>query len=132
MPSIEISETTSTATVGVTEIVAEVTVDDSGERPIVNVTTSAAPGVVEVSHVGPQGPKGIKGDTGEPGASLSYLHQQTTPSATWTMNHNLGFKPSVELLNSGGQEIEGDVVHTSDNQTIANFVIAISGSARFV
>lgn len=60
----------------------------------------------------------------------SYVHNQLAPSTTWTIAHNLGFKPSVELLNSGSQEIEGDVVHMSQNVTVVYFTTPITGFAR--
>lgn len=80
--------------------------------------------VMEIIHPGPQGPKGD--------ASSSYIHTQNALSATWTMTHNLGFKPSVELLNTGSQEIEGDVVHLSQNVCVAYFTTPIAGFARLI
>lgn len=62
--------------------------------------------------------------------ALSFMFSQPTPSAVWTVNHNLGFKPAVELFNSGSQEIEGDVVHTSSNQTVISFNLSVAGFAR--
>lgn len=62
--------------------------------------------------------------------SRFFSFEQPTPLSTWTINHNLGFKPSVELFNSGSQEIDGDVVHTSTNQTIVSFTVPVSGFAR--
>lgn len=89
----------------------------------VRVAVPAAPAVVRVATPGPPGPPG-------PIGASAYVHQQQSPAATWTINHNLGLKPSVELLNSGSQEIEGDVVHTSMNQTVVSFTAAVSGLAR--
>lgn len=60
----------------------------------------------------------------------SYLHTQTTASAVWTITHNLGFKPSVELFNAGSQEIDGDVLHLSVNVVQVSFTIPITGFAR--
>ncbi|MFZ9349497.1 MAG: hypothetical protein ACO242_02245 [Candidatus Fonsibacter ubiquis] len=60
----------------------------------------------------------------------SYLHTQSTASAVWTIAHNLGFKPSVELFNAGSQEIDGDVLHLSDNVVQVTFNIPITGFAR--
>lgn len=62
--------------------------------------------------------------------SRFFLFEQPIPSTTWTINHNLGFKPSVELFNSGSQEIDGDVVNTSTNQTIISFTAPVAGFAR--
>lgn len=60
----------------------------------------------------------------------SYTHTQSTAASTWTINHNLGFKPSVELFDSGSQEIDGHVVHTSVNQVVVTFTKSITGFAR--
>lgn len=62
----------------------------------------------------------------------SYFHSQTTAAATWIINHNLGFKPTVELYDSGSHEIDADIVHTSDNQVIVTLTAAITGFARLV
>jgi hypothetical protein len=68
--------------------------------------------------------------SGGSSTAASYVHNQATAAASWTMAHNLGFKPSVELLNSGSQEIEGDVVHLSQNVVVAYFTTPIAGFAR--
>mgnify|MGYP003387066120 CR=1 FL=1 len=80
--------------------------------------------LVTVSSVGVQGPPGPAGS--------NYSHQQPVASSTWTINHNLGFKPSVTVLSSGGQEIETEVLHTSVNQCLVYFIVATAGSARLV
>lgn len=91
---------------------------------VIELTAPAAPVTVEVVTAGPQGAKGAD--------ASAYVHQQPGASATWTINHNLGYRPSVELLNTGSQEIEGDVVHTSVNQTVVTFTSAVAGQARLV
>jgi hypothetical protein len=60
----------------------------------------------------------------------SFVFTQSSPASTWTINHNLGFKPSVELFDSGSQEIDGHVVHTSTNQVVVSLTKAIAGFAR--
>lgn len=71
----------------------------------------------------------VLGSTG--GISNSgILHNQMTPAMTWTINHNLGFVPSVEVYSVGGAEIDADVLHISANQTQINFVTPTAGSAR--
>lgn len=78
--------------------------------------------VVTIATAGPQGPPGPSG--------AGYIHTQTTASTTWTINHNLGFRPAVELLDSGAQEIDGAVAHPSVNQTIVTLNPATAGIAR--
>lgn len=74
-------------------------------------------------------PRGLPGEKGADGGAF-YLHTQSIAGNIWTINHNLGFKPSVEILNAGGVEIEGEVTHISNNQTIINFTSALTGTAR--
>lgn len=62
--------------------------------------------------------------------SKVFQFEQALPAATWTINHNLGYKPSVELFNTASQEIDADVIHTSSNQTVVSFTTAIAGFAR--
>lgn len=81
--------------------------------------------VVRVATPGPAGPPGPPGPAG-----TAYVHNQPSASATWTIAHNLGFKPAVELLNSGSQEIEADVVHQSTNVCLVYFTTPTAGFAR--
>lgn len=97
----------------------------------VEITAPATADVVELIHPGPQGPTGPQGPIGPVGpASAFYVHTQSTPSSTWTINHNLGFKPAVELLDSGSQEIDGEVSHPNVNQTVVTLNPASAGVAR--
>ena len=66
------------------------------------------------------------------GLSGGFTHTQSSASATWTINHNLGYKPSVDLFSVGGVEIVGTVTHISDNQVVADFVTSIAGFARLI
>lgn len=60
----------------------------------------------------------------------SYVHTQSSPSATWTINHNLGFRPAIELYTTGGVEFIGEILHTSLNQAIVYLASALAGTAR--
>jgi len=64
-------------------------------------------------------------------AALSgvYTHTQGPASATWTIPHNLSFKPNVTIEDSGGGIIEGDVVYTDNNNLTITFTVASSGKA---
>ena len=84
--------------------------------------------VVEVLQEGPRGATGPAGG----GVGTAYVHSQTTPATTWTINHNLGYRPSVELLNAGSQEIDGDVSHPSINQTVVILNPPSAGIARLI
>jgi len=63
-------------------------------------------------------------------ANNVYIHNQAISSATWTINHNLGFRPNITITDSSGDECEGDVDHPSLNQAIINFSAAFTGTAR--
>lgn len=62
----------------------------------------------------------------------AYIFTQSTPATTWTINHNLGHVPSVELFDSGSQEIDADVSHPSVNQAIIVFSVPVAGFARLI
>lgn len=75
-----------------------------------------------VGHQGPPGPTGTSG-------SAAYTHTQSSAADTWTVNHNLGFRPAASILSVGGKEMLAEVIHTSVNQFIAYFDAPISGVA---
>lgn len=74
---------------------------------------------------GPQGPTGPPGADGD----RSYTHNQSSPSATWTIAHNLSKFPSVTIVDSAGTEMIGEIVHDSINHVTATFTTAFSGKA---
>ena len=59
----------------------------------------------------------------------NYVHDQQTASATWVVTHNLGKFASVGIVDTAGDEVEGEVRHNSINQITINFTSAISGKA---
>lgn len=65
-------------------------------------------------------------------AGIGYLHTQADAALTWTVNHNLGYKPAVELYTVGGLEFEAEVVHTSNNQCVVSLVKEIAGFVRCI
>jgi len=94
---------------------------------VVRVTAQPAPAVVRVVTVGPPGIQGPPGPVGEP-----YVHVQSSAAATWTINHNLGYRPSAELMDAGSREIDGDVYHPTVNQTVVIFNVPLAGTARLI
>jgi len=62
----------------------------------------------------------------------AYVFTQTSPALTWTINHNLGHIPSVEVFDSGSQEVEADVSHPNTNQTVIVFSVPLAGFARLI
>jgi hypothetical protein len=78
--------------------------------------------VLSVAQQGPPGPPGVS-------ANAFFHHAQPAASDTWTVNHNLGFRPAVSLLSDGGKEMWAEVIHTGVNQFIAYFDAPTSGIA---
>jgi hypothetical protein len=107
---------------------AVVKVTVPGGPAVVRVTAQSAPAVVRVATPGLRGIQGLPGPAGPP--SPTHTHNQPSAATTWIMNHNLGFRPSVELFNTGAQEIEADVFHPSVNQAVAVFTTPVAGFAR--
>ena len=73
----------------------------------------------------------VQGPPGPPGSSstASFEHAQSSASDTWTVNHNLGFRPAVSVLSVGGKEMWAEVIHTSVNQFVAYFDAPTTGIA---
>jgi hypothetical protein len=88
---------------------------------------------VRVVTAGIPGPVGRSGPPGLPGtAANSYTHQQAIPALVWTINHNLGFYPTIQTFTTGGVEVDGGVIHLSPNTTQVTFSGPLAGSARAV
>jgi len=62
-------------------------------------------------------------------AKLGYVFVQSTPSATWTINHDLNKYPSVSIVDSANDEVIGEVHYTSTTQVVITFSAAFSGKA---
>ena len=54
---------------------------------------------------------------------------QGTPTATWTIVHDLGLYPDVQVFDSSGDQVEGDVTHLSANELTVACSAAFSGDA---
>lgn len=82
---------------------------------------------ISIINSGPQGPRGVAGSGG---SASGQTFVQASPSMVWTINHNMGVSPSVDLFTSGGLEMIGEVLHTSVNQVVISFNVAVAGFAR--
>lgn len=60
---------------------------------------------------------------------LSFTYNQTSPSSSWTIHHNLNRFVSVTVIDSANTEIEGEVVYIDENTVQANFSVPFSGTA---
>ena len=82
---------------------------------------------VEITAPGPQGPAGQF----SPG-DVAYTHTQSVASATWTINHSLGFNPTAVVLDSAGTNCEGSFSYPTVNQMVITFNSAFTGVAYII
>jgi hypothetical protein len=61
----------------------------------------------------------------------SYVHTQSTSASTWTISHNMGFFPSVSVVDNGGNMVIGDVLYITENQVSISFSASFGGKAYF-
>jgi hypothetical protein len=59
----------------------------------------------------------------------TYVHTQGAPSASWAITHNMNKYPSVTVIDSGNNAVEGEVVYNSLNSLTVNFSGGFSGKA---
>jgi hypothetical protein len=64
------------------------------------------------------------------GGSSGFDFTQASPLLVWTINHNLGYRPAVDLASVGGLVIFGQIQHVSTNQAVVTFNTAQAGTAR--
>jgi len=58
-----------------------------------------------------------------------HVHSQASPQTTWTINHTLGGKPSVMVVDSADTVVIGEVKYDSSTQITILFTAAFSGYA---
>jgi hypothetical protein len=86
---------------------------------VVTVTPQASPAVnLNTITVGP---------INQP--NVAYTHTQGTSSATWVINHYLGWNPNVTVQDSAGTTVEGNISYTNNNSLSITFSGAFSGKA---
>lgn len=84
-------------------------------KPVVITTPGDASVIVESKGRGPQGPAGPAGA----GADLNVQFSQGLAATTWgPFVHGLGKNPSVTVVDSGGNVIEGSVTYPSDKVSV--------------
>ena len=89
-----------------------------------------------LAHVGDAESHLSEGDRADLEAAVArasgYVHVQEAPSATWTIQHNLGKYPSVSTYTTSSgspQRIVGDVDHVDENNVTVTFSMIVSGVA---
>jgi hypothetical protein len=61
----------------------------------------------------------------------NFVYAQTSPSASWVINHNLNKYCSVTVVDSADNIVFGEVLYNSLNQVTLTFSGAFSGEAFF-
>lgn len=62
-------------------------------------------------------------------ADLNYVHNQTEASDEWVIVHNLNKYPAVSIIDSAGDEVEGNVHYDTLNQVTITFIGSFKGTA---
>lgn len=61
--------------------------------------------------------------------TVTLVYEQTNPSMTWTINHNLARFPIVKTFDNDGNELIGDLEYTDENSVTVKFTRACTGKA---
>lgn len=97
-------------------------------QPVIpNITVINEQPIVTVTSPGPQGAPG----TFNP-ADIFYVHNQNTPSAVWTINHDLNGNPTAVVHDSAGTQCEGTFSYPTLNTMVITFTGAFSGVAYVI
>jgi hypothetical protein len=122
-----------------------VRISQSKKPSVVVKSSTQSVAVTEGAVAGPAGP-GLApgGDTGnllvkKTGSDYDtewvdykttrYVHSQQSASAEWVIQHTLGGRPSVTIVDSAGTTVFGEVKYLSDSDVVISFTNAFSGSA---
>lgn len=87
--------------------------------PVVSI--ESPPNAITVTASGPPGPPGAAG------SSMSFT--QSTPQATWTIAHNMGFYPAVSIIDDLGNLVLAPITYLSINTVQIAFTRPFSGTA---
>jgi len=130
----------------------------AGEADFNDYTVSVGADEVQVvlaANVGPAGPPGADGAPGQQGTtgasaydiavangfvgteqewlnslgSSTYVHDQSSASSVWTINHGLGIFPSVTTVTSAGDVVVGNVHYSNTSTVTVTFSAALGGFA---
>ena len=58
----------------------------------------------------------------------TYVHTQSISATEWLVQHDLDKYPSVQIINSDGRVIIGEIQHTDENNLAVRFEYALTGS----
>ena len=93
--------------------------------PVVAVVVNPPP-VIDVVVTPGQGPAGPPGPAG---GAARYIHVQSSAATPWIVNHNLGVRPVVDIVDAGGSQVLAEIIHISSNQVNVYFATPATGQA---
>lgn len=64
------------------------------------------------------------------GLDKTHTHVQSTSATLWLIMHNLDKKPTVQIFDSSGNELHGEITHLNNNQSVIFFSTAVNGVAH--
>ncbi len=97
------------------------------KTPTLKNIVTISQGTHQVFTIGVQGVPGVDGVN----VDKHYTHNQNVAAAQWDVNHNLNKFPSVQVVDSGGSIVIGDVKMIDSNNVTLIFSGAFSGKAYF-
>lgn len=59
----------------------------------------------------------------------NFIHTQTIPSDTWSINHQLNKYPAITIIDTNGFEIEAEIIHTNKDNLTITFSVVFIGTA---
>lgn len=69
------------------------------------------------------------GGGGGGGGGASYVHEQTTPAATWVIDHHLSLIPDVLILDNTGQQMIAELRFPSNQTCVVLHSAPYAGTA---
>lgn len=66
------------------------------------------------------------------GAAGGYTHIQPSATTVWTINHGLGYEPSVTVIDSVHDQVWADVHHVDINNLTITFGLSLAGKAYLI
>lgn len=82
---------------------------------------------------GVEGPAGTRGSVGPEGPegppATTFVYPEGAPNTVWKILHELKRYPSVTVLDTAGDEVQGITVYNSNEELTITFSAAVTGEA---
>lgn len=78
-----------------------------------------------ISNISNEGSSG----SGNSGEDKNYIHTQISAASIWNINHGLSKYPSVDIVDSGGSKVIGEIKYIDNRNVQLTFSAAFSGYA---